>query len=53
MKHFAVKRPIAVCEEDLLDMLLDYLNSNSEYLDNDDYSYTLDSDGTQLNVVRI
>ena len=43
---------IAVCEEDLLDMLLDYLNSNSEYLDNDDYSYTLDSDGTQLNVVR-
>ena len=33
-------------------MLLDYLNSNSEYLDNDDYSYTLDSDGTQLNVVR-
>jgi hypothetical protein len=43
---------IAVCEEELVDTLLDYLNSNSEYLDNGDYSYTMDSDGTQLNVVR-
>lgn len=43
---------LALCKEDQLDVLVEYLDSNSDYLATGDYSYTSDIDGNQYYVVR-